>query len=116
MLHCTKVSLPNADLRAHIIAMQQTLMQRQKCERWAWQAGLGRLSRLLAELKRRLGLSRVAGPVQRLAGPARRFLGVPREGGAAAHRFALALQGGGAHGAFTWGVLDRLLAEPNLAI
>jgi len=27
----------------------------------------------------------------------------------------LALQGGGAHGAFTWGVLDRLLEEPNLA-
>jgi NTE family protein len=26
----------------------------------------------------------------------------------------LALQGGGAHGAFTWGVLDRLLEEPNL--
>ena len=28
----------------------------------------------------------------------------------------LALQGGGAHGAFTWGVLDRLLQEPNLEI
>lgn len=27
----------------------------------------------------------------------------------------LALQGGGAHGAFTWGVLDRLLDEPRLA-
>jgi NTE family protein len=27
----------------------------------------------------------------------------------------LALQGGGAHGAFTWGVLDRLLEEKNLA-
>lgn len=27
----------------------------------------------------------------------------------------LALQGGGALGAFTWGVLDRLLEEPNLA-
>jgi len=26
----------------------------------------------------------------------------------------LALQGGGAHGAFTWGVLDRLLEEPSL--
>ncbi len=26
----------------------------------------------------------------------------------------LALQGGGAHGAFTWGVLDRLLEEPGL--
>jgi NTE family protein len=28
----------------------------------------------------------------------------------------LALQGGGAHGAFTWGVLDRLLQEPWLTI
>jgi NTE family protein len=27
----------------------------------------------------------------------------------------LALQGGGAHGAFTWGVLDRLLDEKNIA-
>lgn len=29
---------------------------------------------------------------------------------------SLALQGGGAHGAFTWGVLDRLLEEPALSI
>jgi NTE family protein len=29
---------------------------------------------------------------------------------------SLALQGGGAHGAFTWGVLDRLLREPRLEI
>lgn len=28
----------------------------------------------------------------------------------------LALQGGGAHGAFTWGVLDRLLEEDWLDI
>ena len=28
----------------------------------------------------------------------------------------LALQGGGSHGAFTWGVLDRLLEEDNLTI
>ncbi len=28
----------------------------------------------------------------------------------------LALQGGGAHGAFTWGVLDRLLADGRIAI
>lgn len=28
----------------------------------------------------------------------------------------LALQGGGSHGAFTWGVLDRILEEPRLAI
>ena len=31
-------------------------------------------------------------------------------------RVNLALQGGGAHGAFTWGVLDRLLEEPDLEI
>jgi NTE family protein len=30
-------------------------------------------------------------------------------------RVDLALQGGGAHGAFTWGVLDRLLEEPWLS-
>ncbi len=28
----------------------------------------------------------------------------------------LALQGGGAHGAFTWGVLDRLLQEDDIEI
>jgi NTE family protein len=28
----------------------------------------------------------------------------------------LALQGGGSHGAFTWGVLDRLLEEPHIRI
>ena len=28
----------------------------------------------------------------------------------------LALQGGASHGAFTWGVLDRLLEEPRLRI
>ncbi len=31
-------------------------------------------------------------------------------------RINLALQGGGAHGAFTWGVLDRLLEESDLEI
>ncbi len=29
---------------------------------------------------------------------------------------ALALQGGGAHGAFTWGVLDRMLEEDNIFV
>ena len=32
----------------------------------------------------------------------------------AAPTLALALQGGGAHGAFTWGVLDRLLQETDV--
>jgi NTE family protein len=34
--------------------------------------------------------------------------------GSSKGRLNLALQGGGAHGAFTWGVLDALLAEPNI--
>ena len=28
----------------------------------------------------------------------------------------LAMRGGGAHGAFTWGVLDRIIEEPGLQI
>ena len=31
-------------------------------------------------------------------------------------RLNLALEGGGAHGAFTWGVLDRLLEDETLDI
>lgn len=34
----------------------------------------------------------------------------------AGKRINLALQGGGAHGAFTWGALDRLLEEPGIEI
>lgn len=34
----------------------------------------------------------------------------------AVKRINLALQGGGAHGAFTWGVLDRLLCEDDIEI
>ena len=34
----------------------------------------------------------------------------------AAKRINLALQGGGAHGAFTWGVLDHLLEDGRLAV
>jgi NTE family protein len=37
-------------------------------------------------------------------------------GGLRTTKINLALQGGGAHGAFTWGVLDRLLEEPKLQI
>ena len=56
--------------------------------------------------------------------PRRREAAVPQlpPGGEGAARFsparpfALALQGGGAHGAFTWGVLDRLLEEPGCSI
>jgi len=42
--------------------------------------------------------------------PGRRQLGHRRK------RINLALQGGGAHGAFTWGVLDHLLTDERLAI
>ena len=43
--------------------------------------------------------------------------GQRRKNGASGRRhIALALQGGGSHGAFTWGVLDRLLEEPSLEI
>src|SRR5579864_1827082 len=31
-------------------------------------------------------------------------------------RINLALQGGGAHGAFTWGVLDHLLSDERIAV
>lgn len=34
----------------------------------------------------------------------------------AGRRILLALQGGGSHGAFAWGVLDRFLEEPDLEI
>jgi NTE family protein len=38
-----------------------------------------------------------------------------RPAGARTRTVNLALQGGGAHGAFTWGVLDRLLEDPRIA-
>ena len=40
--------------------------------------------------------------------------GGAREGRPSFARLNLALQGGGAHGAFTWGVLDALLADPRI--
>lgn len=39
-----------------------------------------------------------------------------RKSGKTAKPVNLALQGGGAHGAFTWGVLDRLLEEDRLSL
>jgi NTE family protein len=41
---------------------------------------------------------------------------LPGRSGAGKKKINLALQGGGAHGAFTWGVLDHLLADGRLAI
>jgi NTE family protein len=39
-----------------------------------------------------------------------------RRPAAGRRKIALALQGGGSHGAFTWGVLDRILDDPTLEI
>lgn len=39
-----------------------------------------------------------------------------RKSGSTSKRVNLALQGGGAHGAFTWGVLDRILEDGRLEI
>jgi len=38
------------------------------------------------------------------------------ESGTSVKTINLALQGGGSHGAFTWGVLDRILEDPRIAI
>ena len=43
-------------------------------------------------------------------------MGKMKRWGGAMVRINLGLQGGGAHGAFTWGVLDRLLEEPGIEI
>lgn len=53
-----------------------------------------------------------ATPTSSMASP-RGFL-TRRFGRSKRHSLSLALQGGGAHGAFTWGVLDRLLEDPRL--
>jgi NTE family protein len=45
-----------------------------------------------------------------------RAFGTPRADSDAPKRINLALQGGGAHGAFTWGVLEHLLEDGRLAV
>ena len=57
-------------------------------------------------------------PAPRPPRPARSPRGAARRRGAAgpAASLDLALQGGGSHGAFTWGVLDRLLQDETLPI
>lgn len=52
----------------------------------------------------------------RLALPSPAPFAVPAPLTARRRRISLALQGGGAHGAFTWGVLDRLLEDDGLEI
>lgn len=47
--------------------------------------------------------------------PGRDATGRPEPSSNQVRTINLALQGGGAHGAFTWGVLDRLLEEKDLA-
>jgi len=51
-----------------------------------------------------------------LATPGRSLAGAAKPRRSAAKKVNLALQGGGAHGAFTWGVLDHLLADGRLEI
>ncbi|HEX7198739.1 MAG TPA: patatin-like phospholipase family protein, partial [Dongiaceae bacterium] len=43
-------------------------------------------------------------------------LGQRRRSKSTGKAISLALQGGGAHGAFTWGVLDQILADGRLRI
>src|SRR5690348_2256025 len=53
------------------------------------------------------------------AAPRRAAAATPSEtsGAAATHKkISLAFQGGGAHGAFTWGVVDRLLEDGRIEI
>ena len=52
----------------------------------------------------------------RAAAPRAKAPGAARAPTAAQASLDLALQGGGSHGAFTWGVLDRLLDDETLAI
>ena len=49
------------------------------------------------------------------SGPQQAEAGVQNEAASPVKTINLALQGGGAHGGFTWGVLDRLLEEKSLA-
>src|ERR1700751_199778 len=39
-----------------------------------------------------------------------------KKASATTKRINLALQGGGAHGAFTWGVLDQILSDERLSV
>ncbi|WP_084360616.1 patatin-like phospholipase family protein [Hydrogenophaga palleronii] len=54
-------------------------------------------------------------PARRTA-PSTPITPAPRRGRPGKHPVDLALQGGGSHGAFTWGVLDRLLEDETLEI
>ena len=60
----------------------------------------------------RTRLCRQAGPLFEALEP---IIAKPTPSGQRPHKIDLALQGGGSHGAFTWGVLDRLLEDETLA-
>ncbi len=83
------------------------------------------LAKLWSAFRRRSGGAGAVGPVppQSFSGPAPGSTPGPASDPSdlvvvdpppRRHRLALALQGGGAHGAFTWGVLDRLLEEDSI--
>ncbi len=57
-----------------------------------------------------------SGEVKREPGPAEEAKRASKATGPVIKPINLALQGGGAHGAFTWGVLDRLLEDGRIAI
>ena len=90
----------------------------------AMQHGLSEIAKRLRLLRRRAGAALLGG-ARRPEAAANATMARERERPlpkpVAGHlwlrqRLALALQGGGAHGAFTWGVLDRLLEDGNAAI
>ena len=64
----------------------------------------------LGLLRRSSGVAALTTPRPSPGALAKRWLGL----GLSRSRLNLALQGGGAHGAFTWGVLDALLEDPSI--
>src|SRR6202521_3027821 len=76
---------------------------------------MGPRSRSYAWHSRPRARSRSATSQRRAAGP-RPDMNNPFRNHNAAKPINLALQGGGAHGAFTWGVLDRLLEDERIEI
>ena len=55
-------------------------------------------------------------PVKKIIEAIRPGRAVKSSPGQTSKRINLALQGGGAHGAFTWGVLEHLLSDDRLVI
>lgn len=58
----------------------------------------------------------MSGETEKYAGQNEKRGPHPQRNSRASLKIDLALQGGGSHGAFTWGVLDRLLDEPWLTV